>query len=184
MFEGYSSRILARQTLNSMVLFVRYFLTSDYQVGDQKIIPVQASFAPIFIECMKKKKYVIKRSTTGLGMFAQQDIPSQTRICEYIGIRIPNAKAEKADNRYIMYLNSTHAIDGQERANAARYINHSCQPNAAAYTTGKRLWIWSEQPIKAGEEITLDYGKEYFDAYIQGVGCRCQKCKPKTAQTP
>ncbi|MBS1811097.1 MAG: SET domain-containing protein [Acidobacteria bacterium] len=122
---------------------------------------------------MKKKKYVIKRSTTGLGLFALADLPPQTRIIEYIGKRISK---EDADNRYIVYLNETHALDGKARANAARYINHSCEPNAAAYTTGKRVWIWSELAIKAGEEITLDYGPEYFDAYIQPVGCRCKKC--------
>ncbi len=133
---------------------------------------------------MKKKKYAIKRSTTGLGMFAQQDIPPETRILEYTGTRIPKAEAEKADNRYIMYLNTTHAVDGTDRTNTARYLNHSCQPNAAAYTTGKRLWIWSEQTIKAGAEITLDYGPEYFDAYIQLIGCRCQTCNLKEDSAP
>ncbi len=127
-------------------------------------------------ECMNKKKYAIKRSTTGLGMFAQQDIPPQTRIIEYIGTRITKQEAEKAENRYIIYLNEKHDIDGRERTNAARYLNHSCQPNAAAYTTGKRVWIWSEREIKAGEEITLHYGQEYFDSYIQPVGCRCPTC--------
>ena len=133
---------------------------------------------------MKKKKYVIKRSTTGLGMFAQQDIPPQTRILEYLGTRITNAEAERADNRYIIVLNETHALDGKDRTNAARYINHSCQPNAAAYTTGKRVWIWSGQTIKAGEEITIDYGPEYFAAYIQAGTCRCQDCTPRQDAAP
>ena len=26
-----------------------------------------------------------------------------------------------------------------------------------------------------GEEITYDYGKEYFDEYIKPKGCRCEK---------
>lgn len=133
---------------------------------------------------MQKRTYTIKRCITGLGMFAQQDISPQTRILEYTGTRIPNAEAEKADNRYIMYLNPTHAVDGTDRTNAARYINHSCQANSAAYTTGKRLWIWSEQAIMAGEEITLDYGPEYFNSYIQPVGCRCQACGRNTENTP
>lgn len=128
---------------------------------------------------MKNKKYAIKRCTTGLGMFAQLDIPPQTRILEYTGLRITNAEAEQTDNRYIIYLNEKHALDGKIRTNAARYFNHSCQPNAAAYTTGKRVWIWSTQTIQAGEEMTLDYGQEYFDAYIQPIGCRCQACHQK-----
>lgn len=129
----------------------------------------------------KKKKYVIKRSQTGLGMFAQQDIPPQTRIVEYMGTRITNAEAAQADNRYIIVLNETHALDGKARTNDARYINHSCQPNAAAFTTGKRVWIWSQQQIKAGEEITIDYGPEYFDAYIKPIACRCLACHRQVA---
>ena len=35
-----------------------------------------------------------------------------------------------------------------------------------------RVWIWSLRAIKAGEEITYDYGKEYFDdtSSRKGVG--------------
>lgn len=132
----------------------------------------------------KKKKYVIKRSATGLGMFAQQDIPSQTRIIEYIGTRLTNAEAEQSDNRYIIFLNETHTLDGKDRKNAARYLNHSCQSNAAAYTTGKRVWIWSERVIKAGEEITINYGPEYLAAYIQPGACRCRGCLRRDEAAP
>lgn len=135
-------------------------------------------------ESKKKKKYQIKRSATGLGMFAQEDIPPQTRILEYIGTRITNVAAAKADNRYIFQLNETHSLDGKGRTNAARYLNHSCQPNAVAYTTGNRIWIWSQQAIIAGEEITIDYGPEYFDAYIQSVACRCQACHRREKAAP
>ena len=132
----------------------------------------------------KKKKYVIKRSTTGLGMFAQQDILSQTRILEYVGTRMINVEATQADNRYIIVLNETHALDGKDRKNAARYINHSCEPNAAAFTTGKRVWIWSQQTIKADEEITINYGPEYLAAYIQPGACRCRGCLRRDEAAP
>ncbi len=57
-----------------------------------------------------------------------------------------------------------------------RYINHSCRPNAEAFVVGKRVWIWSKQEIGAGQELTLNYGKAYFDDYIRPVGCKCPKC--------
>jgi len=38
------------------------------------------------------------------------------------------------------------------------------------------MWIWSIKVIKAGEEITIDYGKDYFDDFIKPVGCKCAKC--------
>jgi SET domain-containing protein len=68
----------------------------------------------------------------------------------------------------------------------ARYINHSCKPNAEALISGRRVWIWSRKNIKAGEEIAYDYGKEYFDDIIKPMGCRCEKCgsKPKKPKTP
>src|SRR5438034_966529 len=61
-------------------------------------------------------------------------------------------------------------------SNIARYINHSCRPNAEAVISGRRVWIWSRKKIKAGEEITYDYGAEYFEGVIEPIGCQCQKC--------
>jgi hypothetical protein len=68
------------------------------------------------------------------------------------------------------------SIDGTPRSNLARYINHSCRPNAVAYVSGRRVWIWSKRAIEPGEEITYNYGKEYFDDHIRPVGCKCEKC--------
>ena len=75
-----------------------------------------------------------------------------------------------------MGINSKWSIDGSPRSNTARYINHSCRPNAEAYISGRRVWIWSKRAISAGEEITCDYGKEYFDEHIKPVGCKCEAC--------
>jgi hypothetical protein len=58
----------------------------------------------------------------------------------------------------------------------ARYINHSCRPNAEALISKGRVWIWSRRNIKAGEEIAYDYGKEYFEGVIKPIGCKCEKC--------
>jgi len=33
--------------------------------------------------------------------------------------------------------------------------------------------------IAPGEEITLDYGEEYFELYIKPRGCRCAACARK-----
>jgi uncharacterized protein len=32
-----------------------------------------------------------------------------------------------------------------------------------------------------GEEITYDYGKDYFDLFIKDSGCRCAECRAKAA---
>jgi hypothetical protein len=35
--------------------------------------------------------------------------------------------------------------------------------------------------IEPGEEITYNYGREYFDYFIKNGGCRCAKCRTKAA---
>ena len=79
-----------------------------------------------------------------------------------------------------MTIDEEYRIDGSPRSNKARYINHSCEPNAKAYKNGLRVWIWSIRAIEAGEEITCHYGKEYFDDFIKPIGCKCAKCVKKS----
>ena len=120
--------------------------------------------------------FVIKRSATGLGLFAVKPIPKGRRIIEYIGPRVPNHEVEKSDGKYFFGLNQKWSIDGGGRDNIARYINHSCSPNAEAIISRGRVWIWSTSDIKRGEEIVYDYGKEYFEGIIRKIGCKCSKC--------
>jgi SET domain-containing protein len=125
-------------------------------------------------------EYAIKRTRTGLGFFATEPIPKGKRIIEYIGPLITNEEFERRNGKYFFGVNSKWTIDGSPRSNLARYINHSCRPNAEAITSGKRVWIWSRRNIKAGEEVTYDYGKEYFEDIIQPMGCRCVGCESKS----
>lgn len=125
----------------------------------------------------RKWRYAVRRSAAGLGLFALESIPAGKRIIEYIGPLISNEEVERRKRgRYFFGVNSKWSIDGSPRANTARYVNHSCRPNAEAIVSGRRVWIWSKRNIKAGEEITYDYGKEYFEDYIRPAGCRCVKC--------
>jgi SET domain-containing protein len=34
----------------------------------------------------------------------------------------------------------------------------------------------ARKKIKPGEEITYDYGREYFDIFLKPNGCKCAKC--------
>jgi len=67
-------------------------------------------------------------------------------------------------------------IDGSARSNIARYINHSCKPNCEAEIVAGRVFLRALRRIEAGEELSYDYGKEYFDMYIKPYGCRCAAC--------
>ena len=124
--------------------------------------------------------YAIKRTATGLGLFALKPIPKGKRIIEYVGPYLPNEEVEKRYGKYFFGVNSKWSIDGSPRSNIARYINHSCAPNAEAIISGRRVWIWSRRNIKAGEEIAYNYGKEYFDDIIKPIGCKCVKCRAES----
>jgi uncharacterized protein len=122
-----------------------------------------------------KQRFAVKRSATGLGLFTLEPIPASKRIIEYVGPVISAEEADQKGGKYLFELDKKRAIDGSARSNIARYINHSCRPNARGYTSGRRVWIWSVKNIKAGEEITINYGKEYLEAHIKR--CRCAKCE-------
>lgn len=124
----------------------------------------------------RKLRHVVKRTIAGLGFFTLDSIPDDKKIIEYIGPVLTREEADKKGGRYLMSIDEEYLIDGSPRTNAARYINHSCEPNAKAYRAGIRVWIWSIRAIEAGEEITMDYGKKYFNDFIKPVGCKCGKC--------
>ena len=119
---------------------------------------------------------VVRRSTIGLGLFTLKGIPAGRRVIEYTGPVVTAEEVARRRGRYFFEIDERYAIDGSPRANTARYINHSCRPNAEAFVTGRRVWIWSKQAIGAGEELTLDYGQSYFDDYIRPKGCKCAAC--------
>ncbi len=76
-------------------------------------------------------------------------------------------------------VNSRWTIDGSNRRNLARYFNHSCRPNAESDVKGHRVIIVARKKIQPGEEITYDYGKDYFDIFLKPIGCQCDKCREK-----
>jgi uncharacterized protein len=121
----------------------------------------------------------VGRSRTGLGLFATEPIKKGTFIVEYWGKRIPSKKADELDTKYLFEINSRWTIDGSNRKNIARYINHSCRPNAEAHIVKGIIKIRALKTIKPGDEIAYNYGRGYFDTFIKPVGCKCAACCSK-----
>jgi SET domain-containing protein len=121
----------------------------------------------------------VGRSPTGLGLFATQKIARDTPIVEYVGERIPTPEARARERagkaRYMFELNGRWSLDGSPRHNVARYVNHSCRPNAEANIVRGKVILRALRTIRPGDEITYDYGREYFDLFLKGA-CRCEKC--------
>jgi uncharacterized protein len=128
---------------------------------------------------MAEKPYRVGRSRTGLGLFATTEIPKGSLIVEYTGRRITHARAQRLEARgarYMFEIDSRWTIDGSSRRNIARYANHSCRPNAEADLVKGKLMLRATKSIKLGDEITYDYGEEYFELFLKRVGCRCDRC--------
>ena len=45
-----------------------------------------------------------------------------------------------------------------------------------------QIVIKAIRAIAPGDEITNDYGKDYFDLFIKPKGCRCAACARKAAR--
>jgi SET domain-containing protein len=124
----------------------------------------------------------IGRSKTGLGLFACVAIKKGQFIIRYNGRKLTTEQADRLDNRYLFEVNARWTIDGSNRRNRARYINHACRPNAEVYFIKHVIKIRAIKNIKPGDEITYHYGRDYFDSFIKGVGCRCRACAKKAAK--
>ena len=122
-------------------------------------------------------KIKLKRGLSGFGLFALEDIPKRRFVIEYWGKLVPDSEIDVIGGKYLFALGNGKTISGATRNNLARYINHSCKPNCEVEIVGNRVLIYSRKKIKAGDELTYDYGKEYWDYYINPYCCRCAGCK-------
>ena len=132
----------------------------------------------------RKPAFRLGRSRTGLGLFATAPIKKRAFIVEYKGRKLTTEQAdvlEARGNRYLYEINSRWTIDGTTRRNLGRYANHSCRPNAKARTVGHKVFLRAIKNIKPGDEITYNYGRDYFLNVITPRGCKCDKCRAKRA---
>jgi uncharacterized protein len=130
------------------------------------------------------RTFRIGRSRTGLGLFAVKPIKRGAYIATYRGRRITTEEADRREARgarYMFELNKKWTIDGSPRWNVARYINHSCRPNAKPVGRNGGIVIVAARRIEPEEEITYSYGEEYLDYFLQNGGCKCAACRRKRA---
>ena len=84
---------------------------------------------------------VVRRSKTGLGLFAESEIPKGACIIEYTGVELTKEQEDKSRSKYLFEIHSRKTIDGAPRWNTARYINHSCRPNCEPNIHKGRIYI-------------------------------------------
>ncbi len=118
------------------------------------------------------RRLIVRRSPIhGNGVYAAVDIPAHAVLIQYKGRLITHAGADRlyaggADtgHTFLFTLNDKYIVDANVGGNSPRWINHSCAPNCSAYVEEvdgarrDRVLIESKRAIKAGEELTYNYG--------------------------
>ena len=140
-----------------------------------------------------KKPYLVRNSGIhGRGVFATETIPRGTVIVEYKGQRAswdeamerPDSDPDDTAHTFLFQLDDGRVIDARVRGNAARWINHSCDPNCRTFEDEHgRVFIESRRKIRPGEELSYDY-RLHIDGRLSKreraqYACRCGagKCR-------
>lgn len=127
----------------------------------------------------------------GKGVFALGSFTKGERIVEYTGQIITWKEAlrrhphDPADPNHTFYfhIDDGRVIDGKFGGNAAKWINHACQPNCETDEDDGRVWIKAKRAIKPGEELNYDYGLILDGRHTAKIKkefeCRCgsRKCR-------
>ena len=135
----------------------------------------------------KPRDYVVRNSVIhGRGVFAANRIRKGTTIIEYKGDRTtwdiaslrPDSDPDNPYHTFIFELSDGRVIDAGVKGNAARWINHSCDPNCITSETAKgRVFIEALRKIRTGDELTYDYRLSYDGRITRKVreafACRC-----------
>ncbi|PVU92727.1 hypothetical protein BB561_003651 [Smittium simulii] len=119
----------------------------------------------------------------GYGIYAEENIKSGQFIIEYTGEMVSMSDFITRTHKYteigqihhyFMSVDQHQVIDATLKGNAARFINHSCNPNCALQrwiVAGQiRMGIFALREIKIGQELSFDYKFERFE------GSEPQKC--------
>jgi len=111
-------------------------------------------------------------SKKGYGLFAKNDIKKKKWIGQYSGhIRYSTPKKDEKNAYCFEYVTGykypeNFTIDAKKKGNLTRFINHSFEPNLkpSLIYFGPILLIgfFTNKDIKEGEELTYDYGPDYW----------------------
>jgi hypothetical protein len=134
---------------------------------------------------VKGRLQVRRSGVHGKGVFALVPIAQGELVIEYTGEVIPWSEAvrrhphdpSQPDHTFYFHLDDEHVIDGNVNGNAARWINHACEPNIEADDESGRVYLMALRDIMPGEELFFDYGlvidERYTPALKKRFECRC-----------
>ena len=157
--------------------------------------PASTASAP---QKSSRRLQVRRSGIHGKGVFAMRPIAKGEIVIEYIGEvitwkealrRHPHNPADP-DHTFYFHVDDKHVIDGKHIGNSAKWINHACAGNCEAEEIDGRIFVRALRAIKAGEELSYDYGlvlegrhtpkvKKQFECRCGSRRCRGTMLAPK-----
>lgn len=139
-------------------------------------------------EHAKEAVGVYRSKIHGRGLFCKRNIDNGEMVIEYSGEII---RSLLTDNRekyyegkgigcYMFRIDDCEVVDATMHGSAARFINHSCEPNCYSKVISvdgkKHIVIFANRAIKKGEELTYDYKFPIEDVKIP-CSCGSRRCR-------
>jgi len=137
---------------------------------------------------VQKKVSVFKTKYCGWGLKAEQFCDVGEYIGPYVGRLVDSRYVDdefisKAD--YCMNIIGTNfVIDAQDQGNALRFANHCCEPNmdqiqVVIENEFPLVCFYANQRILPGEELTFNYGPQYWKTVKDSNPAATCKCGSK-----
>ncbi|XP_028158224.1 histone-lysine N-methyltransferase trithorax isoform X5 [Ostrinia furnacalis] len=144
-------------------------------------------------ETSKVSVGVFRSHIHGRGLFCKRDIEEGDMVIEYAGEVIRAVLADQREKKYeamsgrrgvggcyMFRIDDNLVVDATLKGNAARFINHSCDPNCYSRVVDihghKHILIFALRRITVGEELTYDYKFPFEEVKIPCT-CGAKKCR-------
>ncbi|XP_075962067.1 uncharacterized protein LOC142965163 [Anarhichas minor] len=143
------------------------------------------------LEKISKEAVGVYRSEIhGRGLFCKRNIEAGEMVIEYAGTVIRAVLTDKREKYYdgkgigcyMFRIDDFDVVDATMQGNAARFINHSCEPNCYSRVINvdgrKHIVIFALRKIYRGEELTYDYKFPIEDENSK-LHCNCstRRCR-------
>ncbi|GFO08007.1 histone-lysine N-methyltransferase [Plakobranchus ocellatus] len=166
-------------------------LKSSRQVRYQRATSLSLPMAMRFrkLKTFAKEAVDVYRSKIhGRGLFCKRNIDAGEMVIEYAGEVIRASLTDKREKYYegkgigcyMFRIDDDEVVDATMHGSAARFINHSCEPNCFSkviLVEGKKhIVIFAMRPIKRGEELTYDYKFPIEEVKIP-CSCGSKRCR-------
>ncbi|KJE89970.1 mixed-lineage leukemia protein, partial [Capsaspora owczarzaki ATCC 30864] len=132
---------------------------------------------------------VVRRSPIhGCGLYAARRLEKDSMVVEYMGERIRDILTDYRERMYdargigcyMFRIDDDYIIDATMKANQARFMNHSCEPNCYTRIVNpdgvKRIIYFASRVVLEGEELTVDYKMPIEDVKIPCY-CGTRSCR-------